>query len=269
MFKWGVGKGLDYPTAVRRGEVPMPERRAVEMLRRQCDPERFRYYCHTGHLPARGNVTGTIYLVRKGGGAMELCDGREVASWCISIGPHRPDLPPTDHAAVLKAMIEGEEPTFVRTGNRAGYMGNYIGGSQPRSDGGSKYDPYRTVLLMDDHPLAVRLLRDRAEGRAVLCESLKPVRSIAQIGGQGIAFDAGEIEQQGGAGINYGVGNYADATFATQTANTTNMDFLCQNPTQGVGYVPGRRRRAQPQPRQAFPPNAVVRGVGRGLYELV
>ena len=283
MFLWGPNGGCDYPTAVRRGEVPLREQRAVEMLRRQCDPERLRYYCHTGYLPARGNVTGILYLVRRGGGATELRDGREVASWCISIGPHRSDLPPTDHAAVLKAMIEGEEPTFRRTGNRSGFAPFHEHSLRLDGRAVDGFDPYRRHLLAPDNPLAIAMLLDREERR----NALIPEKARFQIaGGERPLALGGEAMGHGFArgGVAVGLGQYVqgamavnqlcDDTAATATANTACFNVNAQYPNPPAPWFRARpegrrRRRANPRPRQAFPPNAVVRGVGAGLYELV
>jgi hypothetical protein len=115
---WGHDRGLDYWTALARGEVPGPEQRAVALLKRVVDPYRFSLYCLLGRLPVMGNVTRTLYLVEKGGGVVELEDGFGIASWCISIGPHSEDVPGTDHVVALRSIIEGEEMAFLRTGNR-------------------------------------------------------------------------------------------------------------------------------------------------------
>lgn len=116
--RWGDSRDLDYWTALACGEVDEPEQRAVDLLRRTTDEERFGYYCQTGMLPVMGNVTGRIYLLQRGGQAIELEDGRVVASWCISIGPHATEIPGTDHVVVLRNMVEGEELDFLEIGNR-------------------------------------------------------------------------------------------------------------------------------------------------------
>lgn len=116
--RWGNSFDLDFWTAAACGEVDGPEMRAVDLLRHTTDEERFGYYCATGMLPAMGNVTGRIYLVQRGGGALELDDGLIVASWCISIGPHATEIPGTDQVVVLRNMIEGEELDFLEIGNR-------------------------------------------------------------------------------------------------------------------------------------------------------
>src|SRR5574342_85601 len=116
--RWGDSRDLDYWTALACGEVDEPEQRAVDLLRRTTDEERFGYYCQTGMLPVMGNVTGRISLLQRGGQAMELEDGRVVASWCISIGPHATEIPGTDHVVVLRNMVEGEELDFLEIGNR-------------------------------------------------------------------------------------------------------------------------------------------------------
>jgi hypothetical protein len=116
--RWGNSFDLDFWTAAACGEVDGPEMRAVDLLRHTTDGERFGYYCQTGMLPAMGNVTGRIYLIQRGGGALELEDGRIVASWCISIGPHAREIPGTDQVVVLRNMVEGEELDFLEVGNR-------------------------------------------------------------------------------------------------------------------------------------------------------
>jgi hypothetical protein len=122
--RWGNSFDLDFWTAAACGEVDGPEMRAVDLLRHTTDEERFGYYCQTGMLPAMGNITGRIYLLQRGGSALELEDGRIVASWCISIGPHATDIPGTDQVVVLRNMIEGEELDFLDIGNRSPVHGH-------------------------------------------------------------------------------------------------------------------------------------------------
>jgi len=119
--RWGEGNSLDFWTALERGEVDAAEIRAVDLLRRTTDSFRFAYYCQTAMLPAMGNVTGRIYMLERGGAALELEDGHVVASWCISIGPHATTIPGTDQVVVLRNFVEGEEIEFMRIGNRTGY----------------------------------------------------------------------------------------------------------------------------------------------------
>lgn len=119
MGRWGRNGDLDFWTADARGEVDAAEARAVELLWRTTDPWRFGYYCQTGMLPAMGNVTGRLYMIERGGAALEVDDGRPVGSWCISIGPHRTDIPGTDHVVVLRNFVEGEELFFLAEGNRS------------------------------------------------------------------------------------------------------------------------------------------------------
>lgn len=94
----------------------------MELLESVCDPYRFALYCVSGEMPARGNVTGTIYQIAKRGGVIELKDGLPVKHWCISIGPHI-SVPGTDNVVVLKAMIEGEELEFRSIGNANSFQG--------------------------------------------------------------------------------------------------------------------------------------------------
>ncbi len=118
-FRWGKGAILDYWSALAAGEVDPPEQRAMTLLSSVCDPYRFSLYCMTGCLAAIGNLTRTVYLIQRRFGILELDDGSLVASWCISIGPHA-NIPPTDNVVAIKALIEGEEGAFRRTGNRTG-----------------------------------------------------------------------------------------------------------------------------------------------------
>lgn len=135
-FRWGEGEDLDFWTALARGEVETPELRAMDLLESVCDAERFGYYCQTAVMPARGNLTGIIYLIRKQGGVVELSeDMRPVGDWCISVGPHV-NIPGTDNVVILKAMIEGEEMEFRRIGNR----NRFYGVAMPASTG--VVDPY-------------------------------------------------------------------------------------------------------------------------------
>lgn len=115
--RWGRDGDLDYWGALAAGEVNPPEERAMTLLASVCDPHRFSLYCMTGCLAAIGNLTRTVYLIRHRLMILELDDGLPVASWCISIGPHA-DIPPTDNIVAIKALIEGEERAFLRTGNR-------------------------------------------------------------------------------------------------------------------------------------------------------
>lgn len=116
-FRWGKGAILDYWAALAAGEVDPPEQRAMTLLSSVCDPYRFSLYCVTGCLAAIGNLTRTVYLIRRKMETFELDDGSPVATWCISIGPHA-NIPPTDNVVAIKALIEGEEGAFRRTGNR-------------------------------------------------------------------------------------------------------------------------------------------------------
>jgi hypothetical protein len=115
---WGFDGTLDFWTALKRGEVDGPEKKAVNLLRRVCDLERFTLYCQTGQLPVMGNVTKRTYLALKAGGALELDDGEPVAWWCFSIGPYAPDIPDTDHVVSVRTILEGEELAMFQTGDR-------------------------------------------------------------------------------------------------------------------------------------------------------
>jgi hypothetical protein len=115
---WGNSGTLDYWTALARGEVAGPEERAVNLLRRVCDPYRFSLYCMTGQLPVMGNITKKTYLALKSGGLLELDDGVPVAWWCFSVGPYAPDIPDTDNVVVCRSIVEGEELAFLNTGDR-------------------------------------------------------------------------------------------------------------------------------------------------------
>jgi len=147
---WGDRAQYSYWTALAVGQVDVPERRAMELLESVCDPYRFAIYCHTGDMPARGNLTGTIFLIRRRGRVGELEDGVEVASWCISIGPHF-GVPGTDNVVVLKAMLEGEEAEFRRIGNRSPHGPWYHGpGKRPRSTE-NVTNPYTYQFIPKDH----------------------------------------------------------------------------------------------------------------------
>jgi hypothetical protein len=119
---WGKSGTLDYHTALEKREVPGPEQRAMDLLRRHCDEYRFSLYCMTGHLPALGNVTRRIYLVLKSGGLLELVDGQPVAWWCFSVGPFDNSIPDTDHVSVVHSLVEGEEVAFMHTADRHTYQ---------------------------------------------------------------------------------------------------------------------------------------------------
>ncbi len=121
--RWGSEGRLDFWTALALGEVDTPELRAMTLLESVCDEYRFSLYAHTAAMPARGNVTGTMFVILKDGGVAELADdGRVVSHWCISIGPHS-IVPGTDNTVILKAMIEGEEEEFRATGNKNSFGG--------------------------------------------------------------------------------------------------------------------------------------------------
>lgn len=122
--RWGLQGTVDFWTALESREVDTPELRAMSLLESLCDPYRFSLYCMTAEMPARGNLTGTTFMVLKNGGVIEFDeDGRSVADWCISIGPHA-SVPGTDNVVILKAMLEGEEFEFRKIGNRNRLFGN-------------------------------------------------------------------------------------------------------------------------------------------------
>jgi hypothetical protein len=140
---WGKSGTLDYPTALAKGEVPGPEQRAMGLLRRVCDEYRYSLYCMTGQLPVLGSVTRRLYLALKAGGLLEIVDGRAVAWWCFSIGPFDSTIPDTDHVIVVRAMVEGEEVAFMRTGDRHTYQS--FEGELERGPGVA--DPFVVSLL--------------------------------------------------------------------------------------------------------------------------
>jgi len=120
----------------------------MELLESVCDPYRFGLYCVSGEMPARGNVTGTIYQIAKRGGVIELRDGVPIKHWCISIGPHI-SVPGTDNVVVLKAMIEGEELEFRSIGNANSFHGYEWNGAP------GVVNPYSEPWMPDDwRPLA-------------------------------------------------------------------------------------------------------------------
>jgi hypothetical protein len=115
---WGDSGDLDYWSALARGEVVGPEQKAVDLLRRIVDSERFHLYCMTGQLPIMGNITKRTYFALKSGGALEMEDGAPVAWWCFSVGPYAPDIPDTDQVLSVRMIVEGEELSMFTTGDR-------------------------------------------------------------------------------------------------------------------------------------------------------
>lgn len=144
---WGPSKELDYWTARRADHIAPEERRAMALLASITDERRFSLYCMTGHMPAMGNVTKRMYLVRRFDRVLELEDGRPYQSWCIG-APDRSAIPETDHIVTMKNIIEGEELAFRDTGN----MSPVYGGVPHEED--SIRNPY-----------TVSFLRGAAEGR--------------------------------------------------------------------------------------------------------
>lgn len=140
---WGDEPGVDFWTACARGQVPAPERRAVDLLYELCDKERVDCYCATGGLPVMGNVTGKIYVINRRYGIDELADGRAVHNWCIAIGD--PDVPRTDSVIAIKNLIEGEELKFRE-------IGNIFGASMSPSRPIGTLNPY-FASIMDDESL--------------------------------------------------------------------------------------------------------------------
>lgn len=116
MQLWGTGKGLDFWSARAAGQVPVEEQRAMQLLAKTTDERRFQIYCRTGAMPALGNMTKRLYLIRRHATILELEDGQAKTSWCMN-GGNRYSLPETDHVVVMKALIEGEEYVFRTTGN--------------------------------------------------------------------------------------------------------------------------------------------------------
>ncbi len=123
---WGRDGTADFWSARARGEVGESEQRAVDLLSRVLDHDRFSLYCMTGQLPVMGNITKRIYLALKAGGLLELEDGVPVAWWCFSIGPYAPEIPDTDNVVMCRFMVEGEELAFMRTADRHGRDGYHF-----------------------------------------------------------------------------------------------------------------------------------------------
>jgi hypothetical protein len=155
MLRWGPEGKDDFWTALAHGDVDTPELRAMTLLESVCDEYRFSLYAVTAEMPARGNMTGTMYVIQKKGGVIELDEhGTPCGHWCISIGPHSP-VPGTDNVVVLKAMLEGEEDEFRRIGNRSGFHG-----AQVQATVGI-VDPFAAGLIPKEWQKHAHALRDR------------------------------------------------------------------------------------------------------------
>lgn len=115
---WGDEPGVDFWTACRRGQVPAPEIRAVDLLRELVDPYQVGLYTYFGGMPALGSVTGRTYIINRRFGVDELKDGHVVWNWCIAIPDEK--VPRTDSVIILKKLIEHNELEFRRVGNRFG-----------------------------------------------------------------------------------------------------------------------------------------------------
>lgn len=176
---WGQSGELDFWTALALGEVGEPEKKAVNLLARVCDPERFYLYCVTGQLPIMGNVTKRIYMALKSGGCLELEDGVPVAWWCFSIGPYASDIPDTDNVVSVRTIVEGEELAMFETGDR-----------HPRGHHFNKQDVQRTDGVRDG--FVERFLQD---------ESHRPDKMIgtaALLDVEDLLGDPDELEHGGG-----------------------------------------------------------------------
>lgn len=155
MLRWGPEGKDDFWTSLAHGDVETPELRAMTLLESVCDEYRFTLYSFTAEMPAVGNVTGTVYVIQKQGGVVELDEyGTPCGRWCISIGPHSP-VPGTDNVVVLKAMLEGEEGEFRRIGNRSNYHGERF------SDSVGIVAPHLDGLIPKEWRKAAHELRDR------------------------------------------------------------------------------------------------------------
>lgn len=113
---WGEKGSIQFFEAKRRGCVEQNELRAMELMRKLCDEERFLIYTTYGQIPARGNLTGKIYLIRRRRTVLEFDNGKPVAVLCVHIDTR---FPQTDNTVVLKNLIEGEEGHFLKTANRS------------------------------------------------------------------------------------------------------------------------------------------------------
>lgn len=140
---WGPSKDLDYWTARQRNIISVEERRAMALLASISDERRFSLYCVSGFMPAMGNVTKKIYLIRRHERVLELEDGRPLKSWCIGT-PDRNYIPETDHVVTMKTLIEGEELAFRETGNPSPAMG----GTPQWADGA--WNPYTVPFYGSD-----------------------------------------------------------------------------------------------------------------------
>jgi hypothetical protein len=246
---WGRNGDLDFWTALARREVARPEYNAVRLLERTCDPWRFEYYCRHGEIPCLGNLTRKLYLVRKEGGASELDnEGREVASWCISIGPHA-KVPDTDHVFALKCHIEGEEHVFMAIGNRTRKLNgrlsqvcNFINIVPPEWNKGE--DALKKLEL--DSLLDWRGMRDSGNLAREYEFERRAGRNPVRRHPPGFAGDNPLVWQ----GIENAVHRQIMEANATDTACTTGGNFsftnvgvggLCQNPIPFEPIPPPRR----------------------------
>lgn len=148
---WGAG--TDYWTALEMGLVPAPEQRAMTLLQNLCDEERVGIYCETGGLPAMGNITGNMYIINRRFGVDEMVDGRIVANYCIALVDE--GLPRTDNVIAIMTRIEGEEMSFLRTGNR---FSRKWGTSRPRT-----YNPFVVPFMPTEDIVEVKKFLRRAD----------------------------------------------------------------------------------------------------------
>ncbi len=111
---WGKLRNMSFSQAQKNGLVSDQEARAVELMRSVCDRERVEIYLKCGVLPARGNLTGRTYLVRRFKRVAEFHRNEVVAEWCIRL---KPEYPETDNVVAMKNMIEGEEGEFRKQAN--------------------------------------------------------------------------------------------------------------------------------------------------------
>lgn len=119
---WGSGD-TPFAAALAAGTVSSAERRAVALLASTCDAWRVGIYLASGRLPAIGNLTRALYVVRRFNTVLEYDGDRAVRSHCIE-AVNRPILPETDHVALVRMLIEGEEREFLARANSRRLFGS-------------------------------------------------------------------------------------------------------------------------------------------------
>lgn len=145
-------KSKNFWTALKLGLVDEPEKRAVSLLSKICDPKRLGVYLSTGVMVAMGNITRRMYLIHRSSGVDELDSNWNVAFyWCIHTG-FGSGIPPTDDVITIRNLIEGAEQTFRRIGNRS--MARVWGGVR----GSASFPPF-----LPKDVVAVKAERQRLE----------------------------------------------------------------------------------------------------------